>query len=268
MSDRKQHYGVKFYAPHPNSLLAFLVTASEIIDNDPSAEPWMKPVEITDDMPRAAADWARRKNPMLEEYDGAFRQRAFRSLMRIGITADALANPTPQLAEMVETLVYEQRLHEAVESDLRGPTRTHSAYFSRAARMAAGVLFQTVGANKSAEWREVADILNDGIPNGKKGLMRDHIKRAEIRYRADLHRVVNGPVARSEVSQQDFLLAECVGLSGTIRGLRSVYALARKRIEFKRLTGHDLAVAIHRKYDMNARFHRAIELVDQHRKAA
>ena len=157
MSDRKQHYGVKFYAPHPNSLLAFLVTASEIIDNDPSAEPWMKPVEITDDMPRAAADWARRKNPMLEEYDGAFRQRAFRSLMRIGITADALANPTPQLAEMVETLVYEQRLHEAVESDLRGPTRTHSAYFSRAARMAAGVLFQTVGANKSAEWREVAD---------------------------------------------------------------------------------------------------------------
>lgn len=172
---RPTHYARKAKSPCPDSRYAFHLTASRILDSEPTPPLGTAPSEITDDMSAAEARYWRRHNPVLELLQEATIKTIKARLLAIGTPEASLRDPmAPAVQAFIDEVVQGWQCMLQIHREDRGigwiskPLVEHHVSILVAAR-------NKTGGNKAA-----AVYLNHGITRASStpGLSPDHIAPA------------------------------------------------------------------------------------------
>jgi hypothetical protein len=235
--------------PHPKTLLAFLTEGFRIRDQDPSPPLGAAPVPITEDMSLESQSYWRRWNPALECWENWLREEALVQLRAAGMPEHTLAEPmTPEMTRLLDALVERQRYGLLLkhEWDSQAGTLPCIVTASPQVKAAFGAFLVAGGASQAAEY------LNQGLPNGKKGLTRHHVIRARRTY-------VETVLLRLQTASRVDI--ELRVLADEFMALVTIYKHARRRPGLKELEGAALARAVHEHYDLHARMLKAQEIL-------
>jgi hypothetical protein len=261
MSGRRR-YDVSAARPARESLLGFQLVGFAINDTEPKPEPWWGRIEITQGMPLAVKAYWERWNSALAVFEDGFRKRAIEALQLAGMPGAHLNAPlSSELEAVIRDITNGYRLElkqlgERSTADVlkRDTPFDDEGRFSR--ELCARVIVAAGRALGSPGHETTAKYLNGGLPSGKKGLTRDHVGRANKSHDRMLERLIRA-TWRSSLATPEMLAQLMFADRVTAHALDIVYRQARARPEFKMLRGEDLAWAVHTRFDLNERIHRA-----------
>lgn len=262
MMTEKRRYETSFMHPPTGSRFEFYVAGLTICLAEPPLAPWLKPQAGADDFTSADAGHVHQRNAHLVAIDAALEEDAINALQKAGLPIALLKPPhTPETRAAIAAIkeAYRASLH-AVEGALHDDlvhalkqSATQEKWSRDICTRVVNAAFHSFGKrNRDA----TAKHLNLGMPSGG-GLTRHHVTNA---VNAERRRTA----ALAPTVTERILLGDALALAA----LDLVHAEARKRAEFKRLRGAELAREIHARFDICRRVYRANQILAQRVSAA
>jgi hypothetical protein len=256
MTDARS-YDVFLTKPAAGSKYEFLLFGFALSHEAPPL--WASPIEITDDLAPGDARYWRRWNEQQVRYDATLKNGAVQRLREAGMPENLVREPlSDQVSRLVGELMADTRralLQLELRSDpIRPAFDISSGTYERS--LCTRVVLTAHLSLKGRGPAKVAAFLNEGRASNAKGLTRYHIGRA---VKAQQKRWLqlgstSGPAARAVPS----IIAADRAL---LASLNFVHEEARKRDEFRRLNGAELAAAIHSDRGLHECVRRADEIL-------